>query len=95
MADPTVRRYPIMLNEHCIALLSLFIKSHDHLDDLWVIDYGHEVVHDTPRRAAQELVSRLEDQWTPAFMMALRDEIIAKLVKHDWEFGTNFADYGA
>lgn len=92
MTEPEVRRYPIMLNPHCIALLTLYIKQYDHLDDLWSIDYEGELAHDTPARAAQELVSRLEDHWTPAFMMALRDAIIAKLKEHDKECKTDFAN---
>ena len=86
------RRYPIIITDHCIALLELFIKPHDHLDDVWSYDYLEEEISNEPQFAADEFVRRLENHWTPAFMMALRKAITNKLIEHDQEFGTNFAD---
>jgi hypothetical protein len=89
--DVAVRRYPIMLTEHCIALITLFIKPYDRLDDLWTYDYL-ETAQNKPKFAAEEFVRQLEDQYTPAFLMALRKAITDKLKEDDKRYGTNFAE---
>lgn len=87
-----VRRKPIMLNEHTVALISLFTKGTDNLDDCWSYDAVIEWYHQDKDSAARQFVEQLEDHWSPAFMMALRDQITAKLAEHDKKYGTNFAN---
>jgi len=89
-ADVQVTRKPILITEHTIALLTLFRKPEDSLDDLWTLDYI-QGEPDTAKVAAKEFVNQLCSDWNAAFLMALRDELNAKLKEHDKCFGTRFA----
>jgi hypothetical protein len=85
-----IERVPILINEHTVALLTLYTKDYDKLDDVWAWDYCN--AHETAQSASKQFLAALEDHWSPAFLMALRDEITTKLRKHDEECGTKFAE---
>ncbi|HSC55785.1 MAG TPA: hypothetical protein VLC51_01205 [Nitrospira sp.] len=87
-----VSRKPIILSEHTVALITLFKKGTDNLEDCWSFDAVLEWYHKDKDSAARQFVEQLEDHWTPAFMMALRREITRKLREHDQECGTQFAE---
>lgn len=89
--EPDVRRVPIILSNHSIALLTLFRMPHDKLDDLWAWDWLREECHNQHKRSAKQMIDAMDDHWTPAFLMALRDRITEKLAEHDQEYGTKFA----
>lgn len=89
---PEVRRMPIILSEHAIALLTLFRKPHDCLDDLWAFDWLHQEVHDSHRKSAKQFIDAMDGHWCPAFLMSLRDQIDLTLAEHDREYGTNCAN---
>jgi hypothetical protein len=82
------RRFPIVLDNNTIMLIRLFTGV-THLEDLWLYDEAPPL--NTPDVAAKQLISQLEDHWTPAFLMALRDEITKKLKEHDKQYKTKFA----
>lgn len=87
--EPILKRTPILLGSHTVALITLFHLPNDRLEDLWTIEYidtFKEVDH-----AASQFIDQLEDHWSPAFLMALRKKITATLAKHDAEYGTKFA----
>ena len=88
--DVYVQRQPIIISNDTIALITLF-TNHSYLQDCWTYDYLHNIDHDQATFAAMQFVDQLEDQWTPAFMMALRKQITLKLEEHDKEFGTEFS----
>lgn len=89
--EPYVSRKPIILNEHTIALITLFKRRRDSLDDCWSYESVLEWYYRDKDSAARQFVEQLEDHWTPAFMMALREQITAKLAAHDAQYGTTFA----
>ena len=86
--EMTAKRFPIVLNSHTVMLIQLFTAT-DKLTDLWAWDYYDPIKE--VGTAAEQLLDQLEDYWSPAFMMALRDATIRKLVEHDKQCGTNFA----
>jgi len=86
-----ISRKPILLNEHTVALITLFKKGHDTLDDCWSFDAVNEWYYRDKDSAARQFVEQFEDHWTPAFMMSLRDQITKKLAEHDERYGTKFA----
>ena len=86
-----IRRKPILLNEHTVALITLFKKDHDDLEDCWSYDAISEWYYKDKDSAARQFVEQLEDHWSPAFMMSLRDQITRKLVEHDEKYGTSFS----
>jgi hypothetical protein len=90
--DVTVHRYPILISEHCVALIQLFIKPHDRLDDIWTYDYIGGDAKYRQEFAAEELIRQLEDQYSPAFLMALRRACTKKLKEDDERYGTKFAE---
>lgn len=87
--EPEVRRIPILIAEHTVALISLYRRT-DKIEDSWAWDYCN--AHETQESAALQFCEQLEGRWTPAFLMALRTEITRRLANHDEQFGTNFAD---
>jgi hypothetical protein len=87
-----ISRKPILLNEHTVALITLFKKGYDNLDDCWSYDAVSEWYYRDKDSAARQFVEQFEDHWSPAFMMALRDQITAKLAEHDSKCGTKFAE---
>ena len=87
--DWTLTRTPIVLGEHTIALITLFHLPHDHLEDIWLMDYLDHIKN--VDHAASQFIDQLEDRWSPRFLMALRDKITATLAKHDSQYGTAFA----
>lgn len=88
---PTIKRVPVVIGEHTIALLTLFNKPFDHIEDMWALDWIQEEAHTHHPRSAKALVAAFEDRWSPAFFMALRDEITNALARHDKQYGTQFA----
>lgn len=68
---PEVRRTPIVISEHSIALVTLFKMETDHLDDLWMMDWIREEIRARHRRSAKQMIDALEDTWSPAFLLAL------------------------
>lgn len=86
-----VRRVPIVIGAHAIALLTLFKLQHDSLDDVWAWDWVAEENNSLHTRSAKQFIDSLKDYWTPVFMMALREEITKRLEAHDKEFQTDFA----
>lgn len=89
--DPDVRRVPIALGQHAIALLTLFKLPHDHIDDMWALDWLQEEAHTQHKRSSQQLIDAMEGHWSPVFLMALRDRITETLTEHDKECGTSWA----
>lgn len=85
-----IEKYPIIIGHGVIATLNLYHINHDWLKDLWLIEY--EDPQEIAESAAKQLVDRLEDHWTPYFLMSLKKEIIEKLKEHDETFGTKFND---
>jgi hypothetical protein len=74
-----VRRTPILLNEHTVALISLYILPNDHIGDLWTVEYqGCQFVTEG---AVKQLVEQFEDRVSPRFLMELRKVITAKLIE--------------
>ena len=76
--DKKIKRTPIVLNPHTIALISIFIK-HEHLEDIWysgsdIEKFVKEQIHSSSR-AAKQFIAQLEGHWTPRFLKALRTEI--------------------
>jgi hypothetical protein len=92
MTNPEVRRVPIIVGGHAIALLTLFKLPHDNLDDVWAWDWLQEEIHTQHYKSAKQFIDALEDHWSPAFLMALRDEITKRLEQHDKEYETDFAN---
>jgi hypothetical protein len=90
-SNPVVHRVPIVISESGIALVTLFNKPHDNLDDMWALEWISEEVHTHYKRSAAQMIGALGDRWTPAFLMALRDQITATLAEHDAKYGTAFA----
>jgi len=84
-----VKRFPIILNNHAIAVIHIFTR-HDCLEDLWMSDCFHGNIG-IQEQAAQQMIDQLQDWWTPAFLMELRRAITKELKKHDNQFGTKFA----
>ena len=79
-----IKRTPIVLSPHTIALISVFIK-HEHLEDIWYSNsdfekFVKEQVHSSSR-AAKQFIAQLEGHWTPRFLKALRKEIDRELKK--------------
>jgi len=87
--EPVVKRFPIILNNHSIAVIHIFTR-HDCLEDLWMSDCFHRNIG-IQEQAAQQMIDQLQDWWTPAFLVALRGAITKELKKHDNQFGTKFA----
>lgn len=85
------QRLPIFINNHTVAVLNLY-QRHDCLEDMWKADCFHHDGIVEANRDARQFVDQMEEYWTPAFLMALRDEITARLREHDRDFGTEFAD---
>lgn len=88
---PEVKRVPIVVSEHTIAMLTLFNKPFDSLDDLWAHEWIAEEAHQHHKRSAAALVASFEGRWSPAFFMALRAAITDALQEHDVKYGTSFA----
>lgn len=49
MREVKVQRSPILVSEHAIALISIFIKPSDSFDEAWAWDYCSS--HERQRRA--------------------------------------------
>lgn len=87
-------RFPIQIAPDTIALLQLFHRPSCHLEDLCVFPDCIKMEEERlkiPETAAKQFISQLEDHWTPAFLMALRDEIDKELLEHDKQYGTKFS----
>ncbi|HDQ04857.1 MAG TPA: hypothetical protein ENN23_09945 [Deltaproteobacteria bacterium] len=85
-----VKRFPIILNKHAVAVIHVFTR-HDCIEDMWMSDCGHNNQRELQQQGAVQMIEQLEDEWTPAFLVALRDAITKILAEHDVEFGTLFA----
>ena len=87
-----IRREPILINNHAVAIIHIFDRL-DHLEDLWTADSDafQEEKLEMYKEAATQFISQLEEQWTPSFMMALRDGINNELKEHDIKYGTKFS----
>lgn len=87
------KRFPILLDTQTILLLQLFHRKDNVLNDLWVqnMDGYEEVSLGNYKKSAEQLLDQLEDHWTPAFLMYLRDSITDRLKEHDNKYGTKFA----
>lgn len=83
-----MKRVPILISEHGVVLVSVFHKETDHLEDCWSWDVTPPAYKD----GATQLIAEIADECSAAFLMALMDAALAKLVKHDAEYGTAFAD---
>lgn len=86
-----MKRVPIALGSHAIALITLFKLPHDHIEDMWAWDWIAEEGRDKHKRSAKQFIEAMEGHWSPAFLMSLRDQITETLVAHDNECGTSFA----
>lgn len=85
--ERTYDRHPIFITNSVAAVIHLYTR-HGCFDDLWTSDCFHRR---SDERDAKQFIDQLEDQWTPAFLMALRDQITERLKEHDAEYGTEFA----
>ena len=85
----SIERKPVLIGEQTAALITLFHKERDCAGDWAIADLVDP--YETAEEAARQFVEFLDDHWTPAFLMALRRAITAKLAKHDRQFGTQFA----
>lgn len=88
-----IRRTPIFLSSHTLAIVHLFNRE-DHLEDIWTVDCDkfEEENYEAIESAPKQLISHLggEDNLTPHFLMGLRTEINRILDDHNKEFGTKF-----
>jgi hypothetical protein len=82
-----IRRTPILINNHAVALLHIFTR-YDHLEDLWTVDADglDKEKWEMYDEAAKQFVEQLEDQWCIKFMEALRDEIDKQIKEHKKEY---------
>ena len=92
MNGVSAKRVPIVVSEHAIALVTLFKLPHDHIEDMWALDWTREEGHNHHQRSARTMIDALEDYWSPKFLMALRREITRRLEDHDNDYGTEFAN---
>lgn len=83
-----MKRVPILISEHGIALLSVFEKKTDDLEDCWSWD----VTPPAYKGAATRLVEILHDEACAAFWIELAEAVHAELIAHDKDCGTKFAD---
>lgn len=83
-----MKRYPILISEHGIALLSVFNKEHDDLEDCW--SWGVEPP--AYKNAAAQIVSILHDEACAAFWIEMMSAVYAELKSHDQECKTAFAE---
>ena len=83
--QPEVKRVPIILSSHGVALLTLFKLPHANLDDLWAWDWLAEECQTGHVRSAKQFIDAMEGHWSPAFLKALRDQITSTLEQHDKE----------
>lgn len=74
-------RVPIVLGGHAIALLTIFSRT-DYIDDLWAHDWIMEETRNRHKQSARQFIEAIEGHWSPAFLMALRDEITDTLQQH-------------
>ncbi len=84
----TVRRLPILLNEHEVALITVFTKQYDDLEDSW--SWNMLTGEQTSETAAKQFVAALAEHASPAFWISFRAEITKLLKRHDVECGTKF-----
>lgn len=86
-----IRRFPIQIGEHAVAVIHLFQKC-DHLEDCFedsCFKLNHEVDRQ-PKVAAKQFISQLEESYNMEFLLALRDEINDEIKEHDKKYKTNF-----
>lgn len=76
-----MKRYPIVLNEHAVALLTVF-KRTDYVDDLWVTEYISKEIKNNQKQSAKQFVDALEENYSNNFLRALKDEIDILLNKN-------------
>ena len=88
--EPEVRRVPIVLGSRGIALLTLFKLPHDKIDDCWAWDWIQEEMHTQYIKSAKQFIAAMEGHWSPAFLMALGNQIKETLAGHDAKYGTEF-----
>lgn len=83
-------RYPIFINRHSVAVIHVWTRC-DNIADVFLPELGLEFPRDE-QAAARQFIQQLEDHWTPAFLMALRDAVTEALRQHDADFGTDFSE---
>jgi len=79
-------RKPILLSPNSVALIHIFTR-YDHLEDIWISDVPQSYIDikNIPKEAAKEFINQLDNHYTPAFLIALRDEINKILKKREKE----------
>lgn len=84
--DTVVRRAPILLSAHTVALILIYSR-HDHMDDIWTSDVPqyYEDVYNVHEAAAKQFVEQLDGHWCVKFMEALIKEIRLRIKKHKEE----------
>ena len=82
-------RHPIILSKNTAIVIHVYTRL-DRICDMWMYDDDMPYFCDN-EIAAKQLIDQLEDHWTPAFLLVLRDRITETLKEHDKEYGTKFA----
>ncbi|MFB3926606.1 MAG: hypothetical protein ACE14T_11190 [Syntrophales bacterium] len=81
-------RHPIFIHKNAVAVINIYTR-HDCIEDIFTVA---ECYHDSDHvQQAQQFIDQMENHWTPAFLMALRDAITERLHQHDADYGTDFA----
>lgn len=88
---PEIKRLPIFINEHTVAMVTLFIKPHDFIEDSWAWEFSAAKARESTTYAAEQVISAFGDRVSPLFMKELRRAATKWLQEHDSQFGTSFA----
>lgn len=83
ITEAHLKRTPIVLSSHTVALVTLFHLPHDNLEDLWVTEYLDHIKEID--FAAAQLIAQITEggHCTPAFMIALKREVTKWLQAED------------
>lgn len=80
-----IRREPIVLSSHDIALIHIFEKC-DELADMWMEDSGDYRVenYEQYEKSAKQFISQLKGSWCVLFMESLIKEGFKTMVEEDF-----------
>lgn len=93
--EEIIDREPIQINDSTVILISLFHRDCTTLENMCISEDCPAKMSQSINRhekAAKQLIAQLENHWSPAFMMALRDEIDNELQQHDEKYKTHFSN---
>lgn len=87
-----VTRTPIVISAHAIALVTVFEKATDDLDDIWSWDWIDPAYREAAH-AADELIRQVchGGNVSVRLLKEIRRAAMDEIKRHDEQFGTNFA----